>query len=188
MPLYESVFIIRQDLSVAAAVKIADTYADGVKSTGGEIVKRENWGLLPLAYRIFKNRKGHFFLFNIESPSTTILEMERGMKLDSDTLRCLTTRIEAVTESNSPMMARAERESEEDGRPPREDGRPPREDGRPPREDGRPPSTFKKETSYGAKDMIQAKTSESKAGSQLESTQSSTKTTEQDTKGKGSAS
>ncbi len=126
MSLYESVFIIRQELSVAAAVKIADRYAGTIDKEGGKIVKRENWGLLNLAYRIRKNRKGHFFLFNIDGPSKAVQEMERGMKLDTDTLRCLTTRIDAVSTDQSPIMHRPMEDDKPGYR--RSDDRPERRD------------------------------------------------------------
>ena len=114
MSLYESVIIIRQETSPQQVETLADTYQDLIKENGGSIKKRENWGLRSLAYKIKKNRKGHYILFNIDAPSAAVHEMERLMSLNEDILRYLTLRVDELEEGPSipaQNVARNERPS-----------------------------------------------------------------------------
>ena len=86
MPLYENVFIARQDISGAQVDALADGFTQLIAEQGGEIKKREYWGLRNLAYRMKKNRKGHYVLFNIEAPPAAIAELERTMRINEDVL------------------------------------------------------------------------------------------------------
>ena len=104
MPLYENVFIARQDISGAQVDALADTFTQLIAEQGGEIKKREYWGLRNLAYRMKKNRKGHYVLFNIEAPAAAIAELERTMRINEDVLRYLTLRVEQLEEAPSPVM------------------------------------------------------------------------------------
>ena len=104
MRLYESVFIARQDISTAQVEAMADEFAGIITSAGGTIKKREYWGLRALAYRIKKNRKGHYIMFNIETGPEALKEYERILGLNEDILRFLNIRIEEVEESPSIMM------------------------------------------------------------------------------------
>lgn len=123
MPHYENVFITRQEVSAAQVDALADTFAEVISGTGGTIHRREYWGLKTLAYRIKKNRKGHYVLFNIEAAPDAVKEMERQMQLNEDVLRHLTVRLEAVPEGPSVVMqGRGDRERarrDDDDRPPR---------------------------------------------------------------------
>ena len=112
MSLYETVIIIRQETSTQQVEALADTFEDIVKQSGGSVRKRENWGLRSLAYKIKKNKKGHYILLNIEAPPTAIHEMERVMRLNEDILRYLTLRIDEIDEGPSipaQNLARIER-------------------------------------------------------------------------------
>ena len=104
MPLYENVFIARQDISGAQVDTLADQFTQLIADNGGEVKKRENWGLRNLAYRMNKNRKGHYVLFNIDAPAPAIAELERTMRINEDVLRYLTIRVEAHEEGPSPIM------------------------------------------------------------------------------------
>jgi small subunit ribosomal protein S6 len=104
MPLYENVFIARQDISSAQVDTLADTFTQLITEQGGEIKKRESWGLRNLAYRMNKNRKGHYVLFNIDAPAPAIAELERNMRINEDVLRYLTIRVDAHEEGPSPIM------------------------------------------------------------------------------------
>lgn len=104
MPLYENVFIARQDISGAQVDALADQFTQLVADHGGEVKKRENWGLRNLAYRMNKNRKGHYVLFNIDAPAPAIAELERTMRINEDVLRYLTIRVDALEEGPSPVM------------------------------------------------------------------------------------
>src|SRR3981081_3363893 len=92
MPLYENVFIARQDISGAQVDALADGFTQLIGEQGGEIKKREYWGLRNLAYRMKKNRKGHYVLFNIEAPPAAIFELERTMRVKEDRRRYLSLR------------------------------------------------------------------------------------------------
>ena len=104
MPLYETVFIVRQDLSATEAEKVAKKYSAILEKEGGKVEKFEPWGLRDLAYGIRKNRKGHYFLFNVSAPSAAMLEMERLMRIDEDALRCLVVRVEEHNPAPSPIL------------------------------------------------------------------------------------
>src|SRR3546814_7270273 len=96
MPYYESVFIARQDISSAQVDQLADQFTEIVASGGGEVKKREYWGLRSLAYRIKKNRKGHYMLFNLDAPAAAVSEMEHLMRLNEDILRYPTIKVDAL--------------------------------------------------------------------------------------------
>ena len=104
MPLYENVFIARQDISGTQVDALADVFTQLIAEQGGEVKKRENWGLRNLAYRMNKNRKGHYVLFNIDAPAPAIAELERTMRINEDVLRYLTIRVDALEEGPSPIM------------------------------------------------------------------------------------
>ena len=104
MRLYESVFIARQDISTTQVESMADEFAGIITNAGGTIHKREYWGLRSLAYRIKKNRKGHYIMFNFETDGPTLKEYERIMGLNEDVLRFLNIRIEEVEEGPSIIM------------------------------------------------------------------------------------
>jgi small subunit ribosomal protein S6 len=104
MRLYESVLIARQDITAAQVETMADEFAEIITSAGGSIKKREYWGLRALAYRIKKNRKGHYVMFNLETGPEALKEYERIMGLNEDVLRFMNIRIEEVEEGPSIMM------------------------------------------------------------------------------------
>ena len=104
MSLYENIFIARQDISGAQVDTLADTFTELVAANGGEIKKREYWGLRNLAYRMRKNRKGHYVLFNIDAPPAAIAELERTMRINEDVIRYLTIRVDALEEGPSVIM------------------------------------------------------------------------------------
>jgi len=104
MPYYESVFIARQDVSSTQVEQLTDQFAEVVAGLGGEVKKREYWGLRNLAYKVNKNRKGHYVLFNLDAPSDTVTEMERLMRLNEDVLRYMTIRVDELEEGPSIMM------------------------------------------------------------------------------------
>ena len=125
MPYYENVFIARQEVSAAQVDALADGFSEVISSAGGTVHRREYWGLKTLAYRIKKNRKGHYVLFNIEAPSDAVKEMERLMGLSEDVLRHMTLRTEEIPEGPSVVMqGRGDRERarrDDDDRPPRKE-------------------------------------------------------------------
>lgn len=91
---YESVLIARQDLGASQVNSIVSTLSDALKKEGGEVVKVDNWGLKNLAYRIKKNRKGHYVLLNITAPAKAIFEYERLMRLNEDIIRYMTIKVD----------------------------------------------------------------------------------------------
>ena len=109
MPLYEHVFIARQDISPAQVEGLTETLTKIVTDNGGKIEKSEYWGLRNLQYKINKNRKGHYSLFNIDGPAAAIQELERQEKLNDDVLRALTLRVEELNEEPSPVLSRRDR-------------------------------------------------------------------------------
>ena len=104
MALYESVIIGRQDLTPGQFETLLEKFIAVILSFKGEIKKRENWGIRNLAYKINKNRKGHYMLLNIDGPPEAIQEYERLMRLDEDIIRFLTIKIKSINEKPSPLM------------------------------------------------------------------------------------
>jgi len=104
MSLYESVIIARQDISAAQVDTLVDQLTAVLSEGGAEVKKKEMWGLRNLAYRVQKNRKGHYVLLNIDGPSTAVDEYERQMRINEDVLRYMTVRVEEHEEGPSAMM------------------------------------------------------------------------------------
>ena len=114
MPLYENVFIARQDISSAQVDALADQFTTLVGEQGGQVLKREYWGLRNIAYRIKKNRKGHYVMFNLDAPPAAVAELERNMRINEDILRYLTVRVDALEEGPSAVMQARSRGDERD--------------------------------------------------------------------------
>ena len=128
MPLYECVFIARQDISATQVEGLVEQFAGIVKDNGGQVTKQETWGLRTLAYRIKKNRKGHYVLLNIDAPSGAVQEMERNMRLHEDVIRYLTVRAAKLEEGPSIVLQSRHGRDERGGgggRPGGRDHRPP---------------------------------------------------------------
>jgi small subunit ribosomal protein S6 len=106
MPLYETVVIARSEITQAQADAVADAVTAQLETDGGAVKKREYWGLRSLAYRIKKNRKGHYILLGLEAPSPAVVEMERQLKLNEDVLRFMTIRIDEISEEPSVILSR----------------------------------------------------------------------------------
>ncbi|HWM81016.1 MAG TPA: 30S ribosomal protein S6 [Pseudolabrys sp.] len=113
MPLYEHVFLARQDLSAQQVEDLTKQYSDVIEQMGGKVAKTEYWGVKSLAYRMQKNRKAHMTLLNIDAPSAALVEVERQQRLSEDILRYLTIRVEELEEGPSAMMRKADRERDE---------------------------------------------------------------------------
>jgi small subunit ribosomal protein S6 len=96
MPLYESTFIVRQDVSAHDVEKLTDSFIKIIQDNGGKLIKKESWGLRDLAYTIRKNNKGHYVMLGIEAGHAAINELERRIKLSEDVLRHLTVRVESI--------------------------------------------------------------------------------------------
>jgi small subunit ribosomal protein S6 len=110
MPLYETVFLVRQDVSGQAVDDLVEAYKTVITENGGSVGRTENWGLKTLAYRIEKNRKAHFALMDIDAPSPAVEEMERQMRLNEDVLRTLTIKVEAHEDGPSVMKQKRDRD------------------------------------------------------------------------------
>ncbi len=113
MPLYELVFIVRQDASTSEVDKLVDEYTNTINSYEGSIIKNEYWGLRELAYQIKKNNKGHYIFLGIEAPNDAIREVERKMRLTEDVIRINTIRVNSISEEPSPLLKSAEEGGEE---------------------------------------------------------------------------
>lgn len=167
MPLYEHVFLARQDVSNTQVEALTKEYTDVIEQAGGKITKSEYWGVKSLAYKIKKNRKAHFSLLNIDAPHEAVAEMERRMGISTEIIRFLTIRVDEHETEPSVMMRKGDDRRDDRGgggfgrgprggggfrgdrdrdRGPRGDregstfrARPPRDGDRPPRDGDRPP-------------------------------------------------
>jgi small subunit ribosomal protein S6 len=115
MPLYEHVFLARQDISQAQVDALTKEYSEVITEGGGRVGKTEYWGVKPLAYKIKKNRKAHFALMNLDAPPAAIAEMERRMTLSPDVIRFLTIRVDAHETEPSIQMRKSDRDERRDG-------------------------------------------------------------------------
>jgi len=123
MAYYESVFIARQDISSSNVEELASQFQQVIEGNGGKVAKTEHWGLKNLAYRVKKNRKGHYVLFNLDAPSEAVHEMERTMRYNEDVLRYLTVRVDELDENPSVQMERKDKKDERGDRGDRRGGR-----------------------------------------------------------------
>src|SRR3712207_3313836 len=110
MPLYEHVFIARQDLAQAQVDALAETATNIIEDNRGKAVKTETWRLRSLAYRIAKNRKGHYVALDLEAPATLVAELERQTQINEDVIRYMTIRVDAHETGPSAMMRRGDRD------------------------------------------------------------------------------
>ncbi len=113
MPLYEHVFLARQDISAQQVEQLMQDYRTLLEGRGGSIGKTEYWGLKSLSFRIKKNRKAHYALMNIDAPHDAVAELERQMRLSTDIIRFLTVRVDEHDAAPSAMMRRADRDDRE---------------------------------------------------------------------------
>lgn len=113
MPLYESVFIVRQDVSSVDLDKITEDFSAIIKNNKGDLVKKEYWGLRSLAYEINNNRKGHYTFFGINASDAAIKEMERKMKYSIDVIRFMTLKVDEISKDPSPILKEGDSDSEE---------------------------------------------------------------------------
>jgi len=110
MPLYEHVYLARQDLSAQQVEELTTQLSGVIAQMGGKVGKSEYWGLKSLSYRIRKNRKAHMTLLNVEAPAAALNEIERQERLNEDVLRYITIRVDEHEEGPSAMMRKAERD------------------------------------------------------------------------------
>ena len=144
MPLYEHVFLARQDVSAQQVEELTAQLTGVIEQLGGKVAKLEQWGVKSLSYRVRKNRKAHFTFMNVDAPAAALNEIERQERLNEDVLRYLTIRVDEHEEGPSAMMRKSDRDRDDRGggfrdrdrgdrgdRRPRDrdrDSRPPREE------------------------------------------------------------
>lgn len=116
MPLYEHVYLARQDITAQQVDEITGQYKSVIEQMGGKVTKTEYWGVKSLAYRIRKNRKAHFTLLNLDAPPAALAEIERQERLNEEVLRYLTIRVNAHEEGPSAMMRKADRDRDREER------------------------------------------------------------------------
>ncbi len=114
MPLYEHIFLARQDISQQQVEVLIKEFADIVSAGNGKIGKTEYWGLKNLAYKVKKNRKAHYILMNLDSPPAAIAEMERRMGLSTDVIRFITIRVDQHETEMSVQMRKQDRDDRDD--------------------------------------------------------------------------
>jgi small subunit ribosomal protein S6 len=142
MPLYEHVFLARQDVSAQQVEELTAQLTGVIQQLGGKVTKLEQWGVRSLAYRVRKNRKAHFTFMNVDAPPAALNEIERQERLNEDVLRYLTIRVNEHEEGPSAMLRKSDRDRDDRGggfrdrdrdrdrgdRRPRDRDRPPREE------------------------------------------------------------
>jgi small subunit ribosomal protein S6 len=115
MPLYEHVYLARQDLSAQQVEELTAQYKGVIEQMGGKVGKTEYWGVKSLTYRMRKNRKAHFTLMNVDAPSAAMSEVDRQQRINEDVLRNLTIRVEEHEAEPSAMMRKSDRDDRRGG-------------------------------------------------------------------------
>jgi small subunit ribosomal protein S6 len=110
MPLYEHVFLARQDLAQAQVDALAENATKILADNGGKVVKTETWGLRGLAYRIAKNRKAHYVMLDVDAPAPAMAELERQTGINEDVIRFMTIRVDTHAAGPSAMMRKQDRD------------------------------------------------------------------------------
>lgn len=110
MPLYEHVYLARQDASAQQVEDLTAQIKGVVEQMGGKVTKAEYWGVKSLSYRLRKNRKAHFTLLNLDAPPAAINEIERQERINEDVLRYMTVRVEELEEGPSAMLRKSDRD------------------------------------------------------------------------------
>ena len=110
MPLYEHVFLARQDLAQAQVDALAENATKIIEDNGGKVVRTETWGLRNLAYRIAKNRKAHYVALDVDAPAPAIAELERQTNINEDVIRFMTIRVDTHEQGPSAMMRKQDRD------------------------------------------------------------------------------
>jgi small subunit ribosomal protein S6 len=116
MPLYEHVFLVRQDVSAPQVETLTQQFKSVIENNGGKVSKAENWGLRSLAFRIKKNRKAHYSLLNIEAPPAAVAEMERQMSINEDVIRFMTVKVDELEEGPSAVVRQSRSRDRDDDR------------------------------------------------------------------------
>jgi len=116
MPLYEHVYLARQDVSAQQVEELSAQFKGIIEKMGGTVPKVEYWGVKSLTYRIRKNRKAHFTLLNVDAPPAALAEVERQQRINEDVLRYITIRVDELEEEPSAMMRKVDRDRERDER------------------------------------------------------------------------
>ena len=116
MPLYEHVYLARQDVSAQQVEELTAQLTGVIEQLGGKVTKNEYWGVKTLNFRIRKNRKAHFTLLNVDAPPAALTEIERQERINEDVLRYLTVRVDELEEGPSAMMRKVDRDRERDER------------------------------------------------------------------------
>ena len=116
MPLYEHVYLARQDVSAQQVEELTTQLKGVIEGLGGKIAKTEYWGVKSLSFRIRKNRKAHFTLLNVDAPPAALAEVERQERINEDVLRYITIRVDELEEGPSAMMRKVDRDRERDER------------------------------------------------------------------------
>lgn len=116
MPLYEHVYLARQDASAQQVEELTAQFTGVIEQMGGKVTKNEYWGVKSLSFRIRKNRKAHFTLLNVDAPPAALMEIERQERINEDVLRYITIRVDELEEGPSAMMRKVDRDRERDER------------------------------------------------------------------------
>ena len=100
MARYETVFIARQDLTAEDVDNLSDKLAKIISDGKGKVVSKEYWGLRNLSYKIKKNGRGHYVLFNIDAPYSAVAELKRVMSFNEDIIRNVTLKTQGEFEES----------------------------------------------------------------------------------------
>ncbi len=104
MQLYETIYIVRQDLGTKALKDLEDKYENLLKLNKAIIEYKENWGLRNLAYKIQNYKKGYYYMVVFNGDKEAVSELERNFRIDENVIRFLTSKADFIPTEPTPIM------------------------------------------------------------------------------------
>ena len=106
--LYENVFIFSGQLSQKSAQDKLQEFIEEIQKAGGEILKKESWGLRDLAYKIKKNSNGYYYMINCKCDPKVFESFYVKVKQDLSYLRFMALKIKVIDKEPSPLLENSE--------------------------------------------------------------------------------
>lgn len=113
MAFYESILIIRQDVSSTDVDKIANDFENLIAEYKGKVIKKEYWGLRTLAYEINNNKKAHYLFVGMEANNDLLKEMNRKIKLSESIIRSSMVKVDEISKEPSPVLKNSDGDEED---------------------------------------------------------------------------
>lgn len=88
---YELGIVVNPDVGDERARATVERITQTVAANGGQVVRVNAWGRRRLSYPIQHHRDGMYFFFDLIMPPTSVVEIERTLRVNEDIIRHLLT-------------------------------------------------------------------------------------------------